>query len=290
MGTIMILADLFLSSRINRFWTESGLDSLDLCLNKQHFLDYPHKVEYQYNSRGFRDSEWPESFDELQNAIWCVGDSFTVGIGSPYEFTWPQVLAKASGRRCINISMDGASNNWISRRAQQIIQEVNPTHMVVLWSYFHRRESPDTTLSDEARKLYFEKFNLDLDDLKDFIDCYTNLKNCAAGTNIFNGIIPHSGLLGNHMTKSWHDIKDPSWPEFIPTTPAEFNRLPTHIKQETADIFPNDELENWFTQNDFCQHNQLIELCNFDYARDYHHFDCVTSKFFVKQILKNFGD
>jgi len=280
-------------SRINQFWTTSGMDSLDSCLNKQHFLDYPHPVQYHYNSRGFRDSEWPNTIEELQNAIWCVGDSFTVGVGSPYEFTWPQVLANATGRRCINVSMDGASNAWISRRARQIIHEVNPSHMVVLWSYIHRRELADFNRPDEARMLYFDKHHSELDDLKDFINCYNNLKNCTASTNIFNGIIPHSGfpnmsVVYDHMTQSWNNIKDPSWPEFVPTTPAEFTQLPAHIKQETTDVFSNNELEIWFIKNNFWNTNQLTELSNLDYARDYHHFDCVTSKFFVKQILKNF--
>jgi hypothetical protein len=284
----MILSDLILTTRINRCWTESGLDSLDLCLNKQHFLDYPHKVEYQYNSRGFRDSEWPESFDELQNAIWCVGDSFTVGIGSPYEFTWPQVLAKASGRRCINVSMDGASNNWISRRAQQIIQEVNPTHMVVLWSYFHRRESPDTTLSDDARKLFFEKFNLDHDDLMNFINCYSAVKQNAANTTVIHGIIPMAGpaLTNSTLESDWEKLRDPAWPIALPQDQAEFDQLPQHIKTEIAGNFSNHDLNIWFSRNNFYKNNQLIALSNLDYARDYHHFDKITSDFFVHEILK----
>ena len=286
----MILSDLFLPYRINQHWVTSGIDSIKRCLNKQHFLNYPHKVEYQYNSRGFRDAEWPETTEELQNAIWCVGDSFTVGIGSPYEFTWPQVLAKATGRRCINVSMDGASNTWISRRARQIIHEINPTHMVVLWSYTHRRELPNVDIPDETRSLHFDKPQSELDDLKNFINCYTNLKNCTASTNIFNGIIPRSGVNGvcDHMIQSWHNIKDSSWPKFLPPTPAEFNQLPSYIKQGTTDIFSNNQLEIWFTKNNFCNVNQLTELSKLDYARDYLHFDCITSEFFVKQILKNF--
>jgi hypothetical protein len=216
-----------------------------------------------------------------------------VGLGSPYEFTWPQVLSKATGRQCINVSMDGASNTWISRRAQQIIKEVAPKQMVVLWSYIHRRELPDIGLSDEARRLHFKKSNLELDDLKNFINCYTNLKNCSAGTKIFNGIIPRSGFPNmdnfyNHMTQYWHNIKDSLWPKNFPETYQEFDQLPTCVQQEITNTFSNIKLESWFTQNDFCKYNQLTELFNLDYARDYHHFDCVTSEFFVKQILKNF--
>jgi len=283
----MILADLFLRSKVNQYCTTSGIDSLDRCLNKQHFLDYLHEVEYQHNSRGFRDSEWPDSMEELQNAVWCVGDSFTVGIGSPYEFTWPQVLAKATGRRCVNVSMDGASNNWISRRAQQIIQEVNPTHMVVLWSYIHRRESPDTTLSDEVRMIYFRKSDSEYDDLINFIDCYSAVNQNTTNTVIANGIIPFASP-NLVINDSWKKIRDPSWPELFPNTYAEFSQLPQHIKKETADIFSKNDLDIWFAQNDFYRHNQLIELSNLDHARDYHHFDKITSEFFVREIIKNF--
>ena len=73
----MILPDLILTSRQNQVWAESGIDSLKNCVNKQHFKSYPHPVEYQYNSRGFRDDTWPSNLEE---SIWCIGDSFTVGI------------------------------------------------------------------------------------------------------------------------------------------------------------------------------------------------------------------
>ena len=76
----MILPDFTISSKINQNWAYSGMDSPDLCLDSKHFKSYPYSVSYQYNSRGYRDHEWP---DDLQNAVWCIGDSFTVGIGSP---------------------------------------------------------------------------------------------------------------------------------------------------------------------------------------------------------------
>jgi hypothetical protein len=285
----MILKNLFLPHTANRQSTTSGMDSLDKCFNKQHFLNYPHAVEYQYNSRGFRDTEWPDSLEELQDAIWCIGDSFTVGIGSPYEFTWSQVLTKATGRRCINVSMDGASNTWIKRRACQIIEEIKPSNMVLLWSYFHRRENSDTSLPDEKRRMHLDLADCsDYDNLKNFIDCYSSTKQCASTTtNVVHGIIPNA-VPGHSMDQCWKDIKSPAWPDKFPTTQLEFEQLPDHIKKETKEAFTNEEMITWFTQNDFWKHNQLIELCNLDYARDYHHFDRITSEFFVEQILKNF--
>lgn len=155
MGSTMILPDYILRSRMNQHWDHSGIDSLENCLNKKHFEEYPHKVSYVYNSRGFRDAEWPEDHDQLQNAIWCVGDSFTVGLGSPYEHIWPQRLQQALGQRTINVSMDGASNNWISRRACGILQTVAPKTMVIQWSYIARRElDTESALNLEWNRFY----------------------------------------------------------------------------------------------------------------------------------------
>ena len=136
----MILPDFILPTRQNQIWTESGIDSLVDCLDKKHFKSYPYPIEYRYNSRGYRDAEWPEDVSELENAIWCFGDSFTVGIGSPVEHTWAHLLQQHTNRRVINISMDGASNNWISRKAVEVLQLIKPKIIILHWSYTHRRE------------------------------------------------------------------------------------------------------------------------------------------------------
>jgi hypothetical protein len=282
----MILEDLVLWSRVNVRSDVSGLDSLEECLNKDYFLKYPHRVEYHFNSRGFRDSEWPDSIEELKNAIWCVGDSFTVGLGSPYEFTWPQVLAAATGRRCINISMDGASNTWISRRAQQIIKEVAPTHMVVLWSYIHRRENPNTEWSDEARRMHSDKRDSEIEDLENFVNCYKQLNTSKISTDIFNGAIPNY-IYHHYCEKIWSNLRDPSWPVPCPQRRSEFLDLPEYVQQE---LFAQDKnkqrFELMFAHTEFLDHHALCRLANLDYARDYHHFDVVTSKFFVEEICK----
>ena len=38
----------------------SGSDSPEECLSKDHFLNYTKDISYNYNSRGFRDNEWPD--------------------------------------------------------------------------------------------------------------------------------------------------------------------------------------------------------------------------------------
>lgn len=145
----MILSDFVLSKRANQCYEFSGIDSPEHCLDSMHFENYPHPITYQYNSRGFRDSEWPCSIEELQQCIWCLGDSFTVGIGSPLAHTWPAQLTKHVDQRIINVSMDGASNEWLARKTSDIMQSIAPKLIIIHWSYTHRREKdkePDLDL------------------------------------------------------------------------------------------------------------------------------------------------
>jgi hypothetical protein len=283
----MILPDFILHSRVNARWDYSGIDSIKDCLDKTHFKNYPHKVEYSYNSRGFRDAEWPNSIDELKNAIWCIGDSFTVGIGSPLEHTWPYLLQQQTGRRCINVSMDGASNEWIARKTQKIIKEINPTDIVIMWSYTHRREKKDNSLSDEARRMYSEMY---VDGLEDFV----NFKSCIESVNNQYNNIKHTAIPVafegsdlNELIKLYNDVKNVTW-EFVVTN-DDFDNLPSNIVTELINDFKVYdrmlELSEMARIIDYCKSvHDLLEVERLDYARDYHHFDKLTSQWLIEQI------
>lgn len=149
-----LLPNFLVHSRAGEKWSESGIDSLERCIDKDHFVSYPFPVEYHYNNRGFRDQNWPTDLTELKTATWCIGDSFTAGIGSPLEHTWPYILGKNSQRKTLNIGMDGASNSWISDRCVELINTINPTNIVVMWSYIHRRQGRLGQNSDRNRASY----------------------------------------------------------------------------------------------------------------------------------------
>jgi hypothetical protein len=156
----MILPDFILPSRINQHWHYSGIDSVEHCKDKEHFKNYPYKISYHYNHRGFRDNDWPTSLNELETSIWCLGDSFTVGIGSPVEHTWPWLLQKNTNINTINVSMDGASNNWLARKAQRILEEIRPKVLIIHWSYISRREQNFESTSEK----FWQKFYNDIAD------------------------------------------------------------------------------------------------------------------------------
>jgi hypothetical protein len=282
----MILPDVTLPSRQGIF-LKNGIDDIEFVNDKTHFLKYKHRVEYQFNSRGFRDSEWPLDTGGLHNSIWCIGDSFTVGLGSPYKHIWPQILQNKTGTRTINVSMDGASNNWISRKIQQIVTKVAPKNIVILWSYFHRRENPNTLLNDEQRRIY-ECNSTDQEDCANFINCVDSIKKYSE-INFVQFIVPNAQSVTD-IKLSWDNFRGPDWPVHAPYTMNEFNSLPGAVKHEIVNRFDtNMAFRSMLQKNDWTNQYKLkeniIEVSQLDHARDGHHFDINTSEWLVEQIL-----
>lgn len=283
-----VLPDLVLPSRVDRTWTESGIDSYKQCFDQQHFNNYPYEVIYNYNSRGFRDKEWPTDSEQLKNSIWCIGDSFTVGIGSPLEHTWPYVLEKKSNKNIINVSLDGASNNWIARRAVDIIEQVCPETIVIMWSFLHRRESPDLSLNDEERRLQFGD-NIDkYDDINNIKECYNKIISASKNkTNIIYSIIPNV-LPNTHLSSGWNNLRDQTWPVYTPMSWHDFNSLDLYIQKEIKST--HIEWYNMFLYKQYIDKNcpmcsSIIDIVQKDLARDGFHFDIKHSNELVKHIL-----
>ena len=95
------------------------------------YFSYPYDISYIFNSRGFRDSEWPT--EDLNKHIWCIGDSATLGTGVSLEHRYSSLLPKA-----INVSRILADNEWITDNTISILMEVKPKLIVIQWSYYHR--------------------------------------------------------------------------------------------------------------------------------------------------------
>jgi len=159
--------------------TTLGMDCLELAMDKEHFLNYPKEITYRYNSRGFRDNEWPE---DLSDVIWCIGDSFTTGLGQPFEETWPQLLQKHTGKRCLNLGEDGCSNDTMALRIQEIYKIHNPKFIIVMWSYLSRRRK-------QNKNIQYDKDSFGLkEDVTNFIKNYKIVNQLS--TNVVNLIIP----------------------------------------------------------------------------------------------------
>lgn len=287
----MILPDFILPSRVNQCWKYSGLDTYEYCQNKKHFKSYPYSVEYNYNHRGFRDQEWPDSVEELKNSIWCIGDSFTMGLGNPWEHTWPRLLQKQTGHRTINVSLDGASNNWIGRKAVDVLEKIKPCYVVLHWSFLPRREL-DLHI---AKNIQWNRFYQDIKDpswpacatVSEFDQLPDHIKK---EINTVHGGVPL--ITDEHLrcqfftdTTDNDDLNNTIQcidlvnsvaidtrvlHSFVP----EFSKYPEqiykHLKNQQLDFIP--------------------EFPKLDLARDYFHYDIVTSQMFVNQITNWLGD
>jgi hypothetical protein len=268
----------------NQQFDYSGLDNIKQCLDRSWFSQWPHVIDYKYNSRGFRDQEWPQ---DLESAVWCLGDSFTVGLGSPWLHTWPQVLGQHSQRRVINIAMDGASNEWIARTACDAYDLAQPRNIVMMWSYLHRREHPDTNRSAVSRRLHSVRSTM-FQDFENFNSCRKLVQTHCAGSNLIELAVPKFATTFDNT--AWKKIRDPSWPRLLPSTLSEFLDLPTEITTELRtlhDIDIDQLLEFYTLQQQYPQTLAgVIRVDSLDQARDGHHFDLITSEWVAMQVQK----
>lgn len=286
----MILPTMVLPSRQNLHCTESGLDSAQECIDREYFKSYPYRVEYRYNSRGFRDNEWPQEH-KLPNSVWCVGDSFTAGIGLAEGHTWPQQLEKSLMRRCINISLDGASNQWIARRSKEILEVIKPKVMCIHWSYLHRWESADASLSDEDRRVFSNPCQIEHNYYKEFNNLTQSINQCQGTTKVIHSIIPNSWFITpRNAQEHWDRIKGIDWPTIPPASLRDFYNLPRHIVDELVSMSAFDYVEYYAMLQEFSQYNPainaIIEVEQIDYARDHFHYGTETVKNFVTMLTK----
>jgi lysophospholipase L1-like esterase len=272
----VILPDVQLAVMAHHHSKEMGLDSPKGCVDPEHFKRYPWPVEYQYNSRGFRDAEWPESLEELKSAIWCLGDSFTVGLGSPVAHTWPAVLSQVTGRRVINVSMDGASNDWICRKVRAIADQVAPQDIVIMWSYLNRVEHPDQHLNERERRLHYDSVE-PRDHLENFKRCVDRIEHVPVHWCFVPD--PFHVDLGD-AAEIYRAVADSTWPT-APRTWQEFAQLPDRIQQELREnsAWTQYELAMEFEY----QARRLGALVvdrvpRLDLARDGWHFDVKTAQ------------
>jgi len=247
----MKLDQIKLQKTVDEFVAEVGIDSLKLCKDPVHFRNYSKTVIYKFNQMGYRDDEWPE---DISGNIWAVGDSFTVGLGQPLEETWSKIVEKQLDKRVINVSMNGASNSWIARRIQFILDNFNPAAILVQWSYLHRRENADNTMLDEDRALHFDvkliKTKEDVAVLNQ-IDVQHLLDNIHSIQNKNNTKIIHSFI-----------------PKFYNNDINLANPIYTELENNNIDFFP--------------------ELEQLDFARDNFHYDILTATRYAEEYIKKY--
>ena len=223
---------LVLHDTARQFTTHVGIDSPQHATSIAHFNDYKKLVVYHYNSLGYRDNEWP---DDISNQIWSIGDSFTVGLGQPIHETWPNLIQEKLQRRVINVSMNGASNDWIARRVEYILANFNPCAIFVQWSYLHRREHPDATRRDEERALNY--IINDTQDVENFIKNLNIVESKKKDTIIVHSFIPNFFESPETETAVYIELTQKNSVFFIPPKQVDFSRDGYHYDVLTATAY-----------------------------------------------------
>lgn len=145
-------------------------------------VPHKHTISYCFNSYGFRDID-----QDVNGAIWCIGDSQTVGMGVEQHSIWSWLLRGLSGRPTVNLGIAGASNDTISRVLCSALNMHRPAAVCCLMTAPNRREIINTLGSCTVfpksldRKLngiplkIFEEFLLASDSISDQINYDKNL-------------------------------------------------------------------------------------------------------------------
>lgn len=283
MGAQMILPDLLLTLTANQINETEEWDTLKHCLDVNYYKNYPYTISYQYNSRGFRDSEWPTN-NQLKDCIWCLGDSFTLGVGQPYSHIWPQVLQKQENKRTINISMEGASNNWISRRASQILQTVCPKLMIIHWSFIHRRENSFL----ETTRVKWQKFYASVKDPQWPVCDFDSMQKLPPG--ILKEIIEmHRWTPAiDEERKLFADPNNSDYDDIVNTINCinfvEKYSIDTKIIHSFIPDFAGKTNKLFFENIKKLNITYIPEFKKLDLARDSFHYDIKTAEMFAQEI------
>lgn len=284
----MILPDLILNSRVNQHCLYSGIDHLENCRDKTHFVNYPHSVSYDYNSRGFRDAEWPESLNELKNSIWCLGDSFTVGIGSPITHTWPWLLQQTAKQRTINVSLDGGSNDWIARKCCRILEVVEPQYLIIQWSYISRREKDLNEEYEKSWQIFYSSVRdpswpqiswKDIDQLPKNI--LVEIKKLHGGWKPPEITDEDRRLMMIDCTVE-QDLENLKSNMSLVISRAQNTQV---IHSFIPNSIPGDKTEQCWQEFKNLSDYIIPTVKQLDWARDYHHYDILTSRVFVQDLM-----
>ena len=135
-----------------------------------------------------------------------------MGLGSPAEHTWPCLLRHRVPYPVINISMDGASNNWIARMSNIIRAGVKPRAIIHQWSYAHRREK-DSNESDDKRRIWNVWATVE-QDMDNFLTCIkSTIRN--DNTQVIHSFIPNPVVDFDNKGSNFKIIESADLPDTV---------------------------------------------------------------------------
>jgi hypothetical protein len=183
--------------------------------------------------------------------------------------------------------MDGASNNWIARKTVAILQKINPQCLVIHWSYTSRREIESSMINDQRWNNFYQQVKDQSWPICDTIKKFNQLPDYIKQEimSVHNGI---PALASDEELRSSGQLNATDQDDLNNT--IECINLINHVQTDTKILhtfIPNfspksTELLDFLKQQ---QIPYIPEFTRLDWARDYHHYDILTSQWFVNQII-----
>lgn len=94
-------------------------------LKKHNWLD--NHFSYTFNSLGFRCNEFTD-----EPTIMFLGCSYTMGLGLPIEFIWPELVSKNLKMNCANLGISGGSPDTAFRLCHGYIDKIKPKLVIFM--------------------------------------------------------------------------------------------------------------------------------------------------------------
>tara|TARA_A100001015_G_scaffold285335_1_gene352730 strand:+ start:2291 stop:3229 length:939 start_codon:yes stop_codon:yes gene_type:complete len=174
-----------------------------------HFKFNKDNVRYTLNSYGYRGLCEPTASEHF--TVLVIGDSHTFGMGLDDKQIWPsqfQKLLQQQYPRCrvINLSLPGASNDYIARMIYTCMKIIQPDCVIPVYTYPNRREAIwdsglmwqlNTTIPKNPVQAEYEEFQSWFMTINEHTDYYNQMKN-----HIFiESLCKDTILIASHVIK-----------------------------------------------------------------------------------------
>jgi hypothetical protein len=131
---------------VDNHWFNIGIPSASLTAPWQTpnlktttmYPDVSGTIDYSLNSLGYRDKEWSDW--DLDNSVWCIGNSDTFGTGIQQSETWVKQLESVAPYKTVNLGINGASWDTISRVISSGLRDRLPQAIIIQATTPDRRE------------------------------------------------------------------------------------------------------------------------------------------------------
>lgn len=188
-------------------WQLPNLDTINMK------PDMSNQIRYKLNSYGYRDIEWTES--DLNDSIWCVGHSDTMGMGVEHTETWSYRLGSLTKSKTVNLGIAGASYDTFSRVIGSGLSKYKPKTIIIQGTTPERKEY----ITQDFQQLVLPSFTRDMlphDNVWKYTDNVTEQYEFERNINLIQ-----YACIANNVQLIMFDLPD-RW-DYIKLYPAKDN-------------------------------------------------------------------